>query len=188
MKDRRAVSFSSKHFLERRQTMKKLTIGLLFGLALLLVFGANAIAQILKEGTVSTLTFSHATLKFISMGQERVHVTYESFGLSLNDSGEGLFHNASMRCIGANHAVNGAFEDESGFCVYTHPDGDQIFVTYKAAGKTGIGSKGTATIVGGTGKLTGIQGSLQFTRVPARPAVEGTSQVYLRSKGQYKLP
>jgi hypothetical protein len=122
------------------------------------------------------------------MGQERIHVTYESFGLSLNDAGEGLFHNASMRCIGANHAVNGAFEDDSGFCVYTHLDGDQIFVTYKATGKVGVGSKGTATIVGGTGKLTGIQGSLEFTRVPVRPAVEGTSQVYLKSRGQYKLP
>lgn len=167
--------------------MKKVTVALLFSLALSFVFGANAIAQISKEGTVSILTFSNSTLKFLSMGQERVHVTYEAFGLTLSDTGEGLFHNASMRCIGANHAVNGAFDDDSGFCVYTHPDGDQIFATYKATGKVGVGSRGTAIIVGGTGNFTGIQGSLDFTRVPVRPAAEGTSQVYLKSKGQYKL-
>jgi hypothetical protein len=77
---------------------------------------------------------------------------------------------------------------ETGFCVSTRPDGDQVFFTIKGTGRLGIGAKGTTTIVGGTGKLTGIQGNAEYTVFDVRPAAEGTIQGYNRGKGQYKLP
>jgi len=49
-------------------------------------------------------------------------------------------------------------------------------------------AKGTLTIVGGTGKLAGIEGNSEYTEFFMRPAAEGTFQAYNRSKGQYKLP
>lgn len=84
--------------------------------------------------------------------------------------------------------MKGEYNNNSGFCVGTRPDGDQIFWTYKTAGKLGVGAKGTVTLVGGTGKMTGIQGNSEYTEFPMRPAAEGTLQGYIRSKGQYKLP
>jgi len=49
-------------------------------------------------------------------------------------------------------------------------------------------AKVTLTHVGGTGKLTGIQGSIEGTNIDVRSAVEGTLQGYDREKGHYKLP
>jgi hypothetical protein len=106
----------------------------------------------------------------------------------ISETGEGILHNSSVRCLGGMHVVNGAFEDEAGSCVYTRPDGDQIFQTSKATGKIGVAAKGTYTLVGGTGKMTGITGGGEYTRTNVRPAAEGTSQSYARSKGTYKLP
>jgi hypothetical protein len=74
-----------------------------------------------------------------------------------------VLHNASFRCIGAFHGVKGEHNHGSASCVMIRRDGDQIFLTMKSGGKLGGGSKGTLTIVGGTGKLVGIQGSAEFT-------------------------
>jgi hypothetical protein len=52
----------------------------------------------------------------------------------------------------------------------------------------GAGGKETQVIVGGTGKLAGIQGNAEYKRFPIRPIAEGTFQGYQKGKGQYKLP
>jgi hypothetical protein len=154
---------------------------------ILVAFGTEAKAQIPKEGTSSCTNSYSGTFKALPMGQERVQMTYESMGVTICDSGENLFHNASFRCLGALHAVKGEYNN-SGFCVATRPDGDQIFSTYKSVGKLGGGAKGIFTIVGDTGKLTGIEGNSEYTEFFMRPAAEGTFQAYNRAKGQYKLP
>jgi hypothetical protein len=168
--------------------MRKPIASLILSLIVLVAFGMEAKAQIPKEGTLSGMNAFSATFKVVAMGQEQAHVTYEVLGVAISDTGEGPFHNSSFRCIGAQHVVKGAYDDDSGFCEYIRPDGDKIFVTYKATGKMGVGGKGTATFVGGTGKMAGIQGSSEFTRFNVRPVAEGTFQGYQRTKGQYKLP
>jgi hypothetical protein len=74
-------------------------------------------------------------------------------------------------------------------------NGDKVFVTVKAAGQVnpqpgmpGI-TKGTVTIIGGTGKCSGIQGTFEFTRysIP-KPAIEGIIQSYVKANIKYKLP
>ncbi len=84
--------------------------------------------------------------------------------------------------------MKGEYNDGSTFCVAIRPDGDQIFSIYKTAGKMGGMYKGTYTIVGGTGKLVGIQGSGECTGYDLRPVAEGTFQGIARQKGHYKLP
>lgn len=168
--------------------MKKMTFALLFGLVVLVAF-SSAQAQIPKEFTGTGITAYSGTFKTIAMGQERVLMTYEVLGVVISDTGEGAHHNASVRCVGSIYAIKGVYEDgNNGFCVHTRPDGDQIFMTTKSSGTLGRGSKGTYTLVGGTGKMTGIQGGGEFTEFPLRPAAEGTFQGYNRVKGQYKLP
>jgi hypothetical protein len=167
--------------------MKKTVLVLILGIVLLVAFGMEAKAQIPKEGTTSDTWYWSGTFKALPMGQERVEMTWEIMGVVVGDTPENLFHNGSFRCLGALHAVKGEY-NESGFCVSTRPDGDQVFFTIKGAGKLGVGGKGTSTIVGGTGKLTGVQGSAEYTVFDVRPAAEGTIQGYIRGKGHYKLP
>ena len=167
--------------------MKKTITLLILSLVVLVAFGTETEAQIPKEGASSMTFYYSATFKALPMGQERVQMTYENMGIIVGDSSDILLHNTSVRCLGALHGVKGDFNN-NGFCVGTRPDGDKVFWTYQSTGKLGAGGKGTSTIVGGTGKLTGIQGSSEYTDFPLRPAAEGTFQGYSRIKGQYKLP
>jgi len=50
-------------------------------------------------------------------------------------------------------------------------------------------AKGTVTIIGGTGKCAGIQGTFEMTRysVP-KPAIEGIVQSYTKANIKYTLP
>jgi len=168
--------------------MKKVILILVLGLILMVAFGPDAKAQIPKEGTISVTWAYSGTFKALPMGQERLQMTFEVIGVIIGDTSEDLFHNASFRCLGSFHAVKGEFNDDSGFCVCTRLDGDQIFLTYKATGKVGVSAKETHTIVGGTGKLAGIQGNAELNRFGLRRAAEGTFQGYVKGKGQYKLP
>ncbi len=168
--------------------MKKAITSFILSLVVLVAFGMKANAQVPKEGAISETCAYSGTAKVLPMGQERIQITWESMGVSLSDTGKGLLHNSSFRCLGAFNAVKGEYNDGSASCVMIRPDGDQIFLTMKATGKLGGGSRGTLTIVGGTGKLVGIQGSAEFTTFDLQPAAEGTFQGYNRWKGQYKLP
>jgi hypothetical protein len=168
--------------------MKKTVLVLILGIVLLAVFGTEAKAQIPKEGTTSFTSSYSGKFKVLAMGQERLQMTYEFMGANIGDTPEDLNHNTSFRCIGSFHVVKGEYNDGSTFCVTTRPDGDQVFAIYKTAGKLGGGYKGTYTVVGGTGKLVGIQGSGECTGINLRPAAEGTFQDYNRQKGHYKLP
>jgi len=167
--------------------MKKITLALLSFLVIIADFG-SAQAQIPKEGSSSYIIGYSGTYKTVAMGQERFQMTYEVLGVIVSDASDCILQNASLRCIGSYHAIKGAYEDDSGFCVCTRPDGDQLFTSYKASGRLGAVGKGTVTYVGGTGKFTGIQGNGEFSRISVRPAAEGTHQGYNRVKDHYKLP
>jgi hypothetical protein len=167
--------------------MKRTGLALL-SILMVLGFLGLAQAQIPGEGTQSYLIGYSTTYKIVAMGQERFQMAYEVLGVIVSDATDCILQNASLRCVGSFHAIKGVYEDDSGFCVCTRPDGDQIFTSYKSSGKLGALGKGTVTYVGGTGKFVGIQGGGEFTRMTVRPSAEGTSQGYNRVKDQYKLP
>lgn len=152
------------------------------------VLAADAPLPFPREGSGSGVLVVSGAVTVLPLGKDRVQVTYDSMGAIVSDGGQGPFHGASVRCVGGYHAVNGSFDDESGACALTRPDGDQAFWVYKGTGKMGAETKGTSTYVGGTGKLAGIQGSIEWVRVNPRPAAEGTVQAISRWKGTYKLP
>jgi hypothetical protein len=169
--------------------MKKVILPLVLGLILLVAFGLDAKAQIPKEGIISSTAMYTSTYQAVlPLGQDRVALNYEVIGVEISDTGEGITHNASFRCFGSLLAIKGAYENDSFYCVHTRPDGDQIFQICKSSGVLGKEAKGTVTIIGGTGKLTGAQGNLEFTRTLLRPVAQGTFQGIHKYKGQYKLP
>ena len=131
--------------------------------------------ELAKEGTGSGKNYFTGTYQVLAMGREHVQMNYEGFGISASDDGrKSFFHNASLHCLGSMHIVNGVIED-TGFFECTLTSGDKMFLTYKVSGKMGKPTivKGTATIVGGTGKISGIQGSAEFTRYSLQPPAKG---------------
>jgi len=128
--------------------------------------------------------------KVLPLGPERGYNTSESFGVVLSDTGEGLFHNVTIHCISANFGEKGSWEGE-GYCAYTLKDGEKVFLSIKLGGKYGTPmppAKGTAKMIGGTGKYSGIEGRTEYTQYFLRPSAEGIVQVYNKAKIIYKLP
>jgi hypothetical protein len=149
---------------------------------------ADAPAPVVKEGTFSFVAVGSGTLNKLQLGEDRAQVSYEKLGGATSPTGEGLFHDASIRCVGGFHLLNGSFDDDSGACVVTRPDGDQVFYVYRGAGTPHVGTKGTFTLVGGTGKMKGITGGGDLTGLTLRHAKEGTAQGVTRGGGTFKLP
>ena len=120
-------------------------------------------------------------------------MNYEVTGISRGQDEKSPFYNNTIHCLGSFHAIKGVFENDTGFCAYTRPDGDQIFMTFEAKGKLGVtdggvSGNGIAKIVGGTGKCAGIQGSGEFERHSLRPTAPGTFNSFNITKGSYKIP
>jgi hypothetical protein len=158
-------------------------------LALLVVLGLDTKAQPAKEGTCSVTEYHSGTFKVLVMGEERVEMTYEHMGVMINDAGKGFLHNWSVHYLGALHVVKGIMLQQDGSAVYTDPDGDKVFATYKGTGgKLWVSNEGTFTIVGGTRKWTGITGGGKYTWNGVHPAAEGTYQGIGKDKGHWKLP
>ncbi len=146
---------------------------------------ADAPPSIPREGRGSGTMVLSVTMKSMPLGKERMWAAYESLGVYLGEATD-IVHNASVRCLGALRLVQGTFE-ESGWCVFTRPDGDQAFCSNSSSGKLGVEAKGAFTWLGGTGKLAGLEGGGEFTRYAVKPAAEGTSQFVLQLNGTYKL-
>jgi hypothetical protein len=172
----------------RRQIMHKGLVTLAVGLFSWAAMAADTPVPIPKEGTTSSAAVFVGTMKALPLGKDAAQVSYDVTGVVVSDTAEGLLHGSSVRCVGGMFVVKGDFDNETNSCVYTRPDGDQVFATGKVTGKLGQPAKGSFTIVGGTGKLAGITGTGEFTRTSVRPLTEGGSLSYARSKASYKLP
>jgi hypothetical protein len=171
--------------------MRKSILILVLSLILLFTFGTNVYAQGKEVATSATTSF-YATAKVLPLGEGRLYMSYEGFGVSVSDTGEGLFHNATVRTLGGMTIEKGIYKDEQGWGVFNLQNGDKVFFKFIFAGELnpkGIGiGKGHVTIVSGTGTCTGIQGGWELTRYVLRSIVEGVGQNYTKSKGKYTLP
>ena len=171
--------------------MKKFILGLGLSLVLLFAFGINVQAQNKEVSETGTTTY-YATSKVLPLGEGIFYMTYEGIGTTVSDTGGGLFHNATIRTLGAMKIEKGIWKDERGWGVWNLQNGDKVFITYTVAGEVkpgGVGfGKGTGSIIGGTGKAAGIQGSADVTRTMVRSALEGVGQSYTKGEIKYTLP
>ncbi|MEN6319974.1 MAG: hypothetical protein ABFD82_14615 [Syntrophaceae bacterium] len=171
--------------------MKKSILVLGLSLVLLLTFGINVQAQDKEVSETGTTTF-YNTFKIIPLGEGIFYMTYEGIGTTVSDTGGGLFHNATIRVLGAMKIEKGIYKDERGWGAYNLQNGDKVFVTYEMSGAVKQGgagfAKGTGTIIGGTGKAAGIQGIVELNRTGVRSGIEGVGQSYTKKRINYTLP
>lgn len=106
----------------------------------------------------------------------------EFSGTFFSDKGKGgLFHLAGVKCpawydLDLNKGTTAA----GGYCVVTDVEGDQAYMTWKNAGKTGpaAAGPGTFTFTGGTGKYSGISGTNPFVGITLVNWADGTTSGY----------
>ena len=156
------------------------------GLALCAAFGAAALAgELPKKGTYSISWTASGPYTAVEIGEEKWAWSSRFTVVIWNDAGEGIYHNMSANCVGmgTNERELAPFTD-SGYCSYVDADGDKIFEYYYEK-ETG---KGTTTLLGGTGRYAGIQGSDTYEYVSTPDAPQGTFNQIGHSKGSYTLP
>jgi hypothetical protein len=165
---------------------KKLTM-LMFTFILLGTAGFAFGAEMAKEGSGTGIIYYTSTSQVHAQGKENFVVNYDARGVSATDDETSPFYMSTDQCIGSLKAIKGEFKD-SGLCTFTRPDDDKIYLSYEAAGKLGTPVKGTYTLVGGTGKCTGMTGSGEFTRTPLKGPAKGIGASVSKSTGSWKIP
>lgn len=145
-----------------------------------------------REVTESLTNIYYVMPKILPLGNGRVAMTYEAFGVTLSDIPEGLFHNATSRVLGGMTFDRNLYKDERGWGIWNLRNGDKVSFTFTFAGEanpSGVGfAKGTVTLTGGDGKATGLRGSFDLTRTMVHSALVGIGQGYSETKISYKLP
>jgi hypothetical protein len=145
-----------------------------------------------EEVTEAVTSTWYVTPKIIRLGEESFRLNYDAIGITLSDTGSGLFHQATIRVLGGFTVQKGKYNDEQAWGIYHLQNRDCIFFTATGTGERklqeGSAGKGIATFTGGTGKCVGIKGSCTFTRYGLRPALDGTGQTYQKETINYTLP
>jgi hypothetical protein len=167
--------------------MKKVSIALIFALLVLVVAGSAISEEKAKQGSMSVTTSYHSPVTYMSMGKD-LQITFEALGPAVADSEQDSFHNSSVRLLGSGLVLKGAYT-EAGSITWTMPVGDQVFATYEGKGVGAGKFKANYTLIGGTGKFSGITGGgdLERFNVP-KPAMKGSVQGYAKCTGTWKLP
>ena len=168
--------------------MKKALMTLALTLVLLATAGLVLGAEMAKEGSGTGTYYYTGASQVHAQGKENIVINYEARGVAGTDINEtSPFHMTSALCVGSVKGMKGVLK-ESGLCTMTRPDGDQIYMSYEGDGKMGAPMKGAYTLVGGTGKCTGITGSGEFTRTSLKGPAKGISASFSISTGSWKIP
>lgn len=133
-----------------------------------------------RQGEDNVTHFFTVTDKSMKMGN-RLVIQRELSGVSTNDSGSGMFHNLGVRCLSFVDIVDGK-ASSTGRCVDTDADGDQIFHTFENT--AGVGAH---TLIGGSGKFTGITGQQVFGAVRLIKGPDGGTSLIVPVKAKWKI-
>jgi hypothetical protein len=168
--------------------MKKSVLVLGVSLVILFSFWSGVQAQTGKEIIEPVTSTWYGTFKNLPLDKDCIFQTWEAFGIVMSETGKGLFHGATVRCMGSLYIDNGVFKDDLGYGVYVLQNGDKAFFKSIFNRKRGEISKATTTLIGGTGKCSGIKGSWDLTAYPLKPAMDGIFQSYNKLSIKYTLP
>lgn len=134
-------------------------------------------ADLLKKGKGVYRSARSSNVDYLKMGDERMQINFNETGVVVEAPKNSPFQNASFNTMGTIHVINGKYK-YNGAALWTCPNGDRIFGTFKGEGGFAEGTtQGKLEITGGTGECTGITGVLHFKSGPKiKSSKKGTSQ------------
>jgi hypothetical protein len=158
--------------------MKKLILTAAICLAIAIGWGELVFAQSAKEVQLSGTHYYGHTPKVFKLDQDQMIIQFETLGVRVNDSGEGLFHEASVHIVGILYRGKDGTRLR-GFETWTDKDGDKLVweILEKETENPQPGtSPGTAKVLSGTGKYVGMQGTMDWIVRNPKPFPEGTGR------------
>jgi hypothetical protein len=139
-------------------------------------------ADLPKTGTFAAhygWTFTGQTQE---LGANRTVYSGVVTGVIFNDAGKGFLHKARVDCTLMND-VNQGRADAKGTCMVTDAEGDKAFLEWKCTGAMPA-CPGDERWVGGSGKYTGMSGTMKFQG----NFIGATGAGWSDWSGEYKLP
>jgi hypothetical protein len=164
--------------------MKKSTLIAAICLAIAIGWGGQAFAQGAKEVQFSGTHYYGHTPKVFKLDQDQMIIQFETLGVRVNDSGEGLFHEASVHIVGILYRGKDGTRLR-GFETWTDKDGDKLvweILEKKIENSPPGTSPGTAKVFSGTGKYVGMQGTMDWVLQNPKPFPEGTGRGICKEK------
>ena len=169
--------------------MIRLSMTVMFALLLSITTGTFVGAEMAKEGTGSTTSIYSGTLKAVPLDENHLVITYQNKGAMVSDTGKGPFNNMSIYNVGTLYFENGIGK-LLGYITCTDPEGDKVLIEIREdnAKPAPAVNSGTGKFIYGTGKFTGIEGTMEYKRWYMRPAAKDTYQAIAKSKSSWKIP
>ena len=168
--------------------MKKFTTGFFIILFVSFFVSSSVYEELAKEGSGKYRSGRTAEVTVLKMGKEHMQINFNETGIVVDAPADSPFYNASFNTMGTIHAVNGVFT-YSGAALWTRPNGDQIYGTFKGDGKLGVGTNTSLEIVGGQGECAGITGTMELKAGPyAKSSKKGYSMGTSVGTVHWKIP
>ena len=169
--------------------MRKIVLVTMLVLFALVAFVSFSTAEMAKEGTGSSTTIYSGTMKIIPLDENHLVISYQNKGALLSDTGKGPFNNMSIHNVGTIYFENGVGK-LLGYITCTDPEGDKILVEVREnnAKPAPAMNSGTGKYIYGTGKFTGIEGTMEYKRWYVRPATKDSFKAVAKSKSSWKIP
>ncbi|MFZ0132790.1 MAG: hypothetical protein WAK95_09635 [Desulfobacterales bacterium] len=144
--------------------MKHLIFVTLASFILVITSGGQGLAQSKKERSFSGTHYYGHTPKVYKLDEEQMIIQFETLGVRVNDSGDGPFHETSVNLVGVMYRGKEGSRLRA-FETWTDSDGDKLIwelVDKKAEDSPPGTTPGTAKVFSGTGKYTGMEGTMDF--------------------------
>lgn len=165
--------------------MKRFLFIAFLSFILTVTWGSESFAQAKKEIELSGTHYWSSTPKVFRIDQDKIIMESELLGIRVNDSNDGPFHGASVHIVGVSYRGKGYFGFR-GYETWTDKDGDKLI--WELLDTPPGSSKSPARILGGTGKYTGWEGTMEYTLQFPKPFPEGTSRGICREYMKLSIP
>jgi len=165
--------------------MKKCFLIIVFSL---FIFYTTAYAEMAKQGNGNYRSGKTGTYQVLAMEKKQFQINFEETGVVVEAPKDSPLFNSSFRSLGSSVAHMGKWKGNL-FIIYTRPNGDKVYGTYRGQGVVRGSSSGVITFIGGTGTCTGIGGSLEITNTPGlKSPKKGTYVGITVGKFNWKIP
>ena len=137
-----------------------------------LAFGAAAMAADLPQsGTIKIHSTFKSNPQAVEVGKKHFMGSLIAWAVTYNDAGSGPLHLGAAMCTASFDDIDGSADYDGGRCAWGDAGGaDKFFIVWTGKGTDNVGSQGTGTITGGTGKYAGIQGKMAWQCKDVEPS------------------